>query len=330
MNKILTIAAVTLFVCGADAFADEEESVVRRRRNGPSILELAFAEQNQDEVDSALAELENEGTGNGEQGTSCAKVTEDKTESETGEQVTETSPEPQVQSPAIQTIVVTNVIERIVEVEKPVVVTNTIERVVERQVADKEMQDRVDFAEAVNTDLSERNERLEEALKIERERRERLERVIPKNKLPKTGRPAKITSANTFFDRKEGVAMFDRNVHVDDETFQMWADKAYVFMEGTNDVRRIVAIGNVALTNEARRAYGTKASYYKEGGMVVLYGDAERPAEVRDESKVEDQTVKGSKIKFWIDSEQLQVIDADISAPVQGGSTKDFKQVIGK
>lgn len=313
MSKILTTAAIVLFVCGTEAFAADDEGVVRRRRNGPSILELAFAEQNQDEVDSALAELEGEGAVEDVRG----KIHEEEARSEKVAVVTNVE-------------VVTNVIEKIIEVEKPVVVTNTIERIVERQVADKDMQDRVDFVEAVNTDLSERNERLEEALKIERERRERLERIIPKNKLPKTGRPAKITSANTFFDRKEGVAMFDRNVHVDDESYQMWADKAYVFMEGTNDVRRIVAIGNVALTNEARRAYGTKASYYKEGGMVVLYGDAERPAEVRDESKIEDQTVKGSKIKFWIDSEQVQVIDADISAPVQGGSAKDFKQVLGR
>ena len=53
--------------------------------------------------------------------------------------------------------------------------------------------------------------------------------------------------------------------------------------------------------------------------MVVLYGNEEAPAEVRDESKGEDQIVKGSKIKFWIDSEQVEVLDARISAPVSGG-----------
>ena len=143
----------------------------------------------------------------------------------------------------------------------------------------------------------------------------------------RTGRPARITSATTYYDRKEGVVFFDRNVHVDDEQYQLHADRAYVFTEGTNDLRRIVAIGHVALTNELRRAYGTKISYYKKEGMVVLYGNAARPAEVRDESKVEPQVVKGSKIKFWIDSEQVEVIDADISAPISGASG-DLKQVI--
>ena len=143
----------------------------------------------------------------------------------------------------------------------------------------------------------------------------------------RTGRPARITSATTYYDRKEGVIFFDRDVYVDDEQYQLHADRAYVFIEGTNDLRRIVALGNVALTNDLRRAYGTKASYYKKEGLVVLYGNAARPAEVRDESKTEPQVVKGSKIKFWIDSEQVEVIDADISTPVSGASG-DLKQAI--
>lgn len=143
----------------------------------------------------------------------------------------------------------------------------------------------------------------------------------------RTSRPARITSATTYYDRKEGVIFFDKNVYVDDEQYQLHADRAYVFISGTNDLRRIVAVGNVSLTNDLRRAYGSKVSYYKEGGMVVLYGSAERPAEVRDETKSEPQVVKGSKIKFWINSEQVEVIDADISAPVSGASS-DFKQAI--
>ena len=91
---------------------------------------------------------------------------------------------------------------------------------------------------------------------------------LPKTKAP--SRPARITSATTYYDRKEGIVFFNKNVHVDDEQYQLHADKAYVFLSGTNDVRRIVAIGNVAMTNDTKRAYGAKVSYYKEGGMVVL------------------------------------------------------------
>lgn len=144
------------------------------------------------------------------------------------------------------------------------------------------------------------------------------------------GRQARITSASTYYDRKEGIIVFDKDVHVDDSQYQLHADRAYVFMNGTNDVRRIVAIGNVALTNETRRAYGAKVSYYKDGGMVVLYGDGDTAAEIRDESKEQDQVVKGRKIKFWIDSEQVEVMEADISAPTSGFDKGGFKKALGR
>ena len=125
-----------------------------------------------------------------------------------------------------------------------------------------------------------------------------------------------------------GIIYFDKDVYVDDEQYQLHADKAYVFLSGTNDVRRIVAIGNIAMTNDTKRAYGVKVSYYKEGGMVVLYGGEGRPAEVRDESKEQDQVVKGRKIKFWIDSEQVEVMEADIQAPTSGLGDGGFQKAI--
>ena len=141
-------------------------------------------------------------------------------------------------------------------------------------------------------------------------------------------RPARITSATTYYDRKEGIVFFNKNVFVDDEQYQLHADKAYVFMSGTNDVRRIVAIGNVAMTNDTKRAYGAKVSYYRDGGMVVLYSGDGITAEVRDESKSEDQEVRGRKIKFWIDAEQVEVLDADITAPTSGFGKEGLKKAI--
>lgn len=135
----------------------------------------------------------------------------------------------------------------------------------------------------------------------------------------KSSRPAKITSDSTFYDRKEGIVQFTGNVHVDDENYQMHSEKAYVFLQGTNDLSRIVAIGNVALTNETRRAYGAKVSYYKDNGLVVLYSNDEIKAEVRDEKPEGNQMVRGEKIKFWINSEQIEVVKAEIETPTQGG-----------
>lgn len=229
-------------------------------------------------------------------------------------------------------IVVTNTVEKIVEKPVEVIVTNTVEKVVEKPMHDFAEEDRLrkekdaviearDKLDAKSTLLADENEKLRGELKALRDRCQRMERLIPKDRKPTeaTGRMAKITSKTTYYDRKEGFAVFDGRVHVDDERYQLHAEKAYVFMDGTNELKRLVAIGNVAMTNETKRAYGVKASYYRQSGMVVLYGDANRPAEVRDEAKFDDQVVKGSKIKFWIDKEQVEVIKADISAPVSEG-----------
>ena len=46
-----------------------------------------------------------------------------------------------------------------------------------------------------------------------------------------TGRPAKITSDMTVYNRKEGIASFEGHVHVDDEQYQMHADRVFLFFE---------------------------------------------------------------------------------------------------
>lgn len=148
------------------------------------------------------------------------------------------------------------------------------------------------------------------------------------NAVRRVKRPARITAATTYYDNKEGVAIFSGGVAVDDEEYQLHADKAYVFTQGTNGVSRLVAIGHVAMTNGLRRAYGVKASYHKANGMVVLHSGPGEPATVCDDSKGEPQTVRGSKIRFWVDSEQVEVVDADITAPANGLGGGDLRNAL--
>ena len=195
-----------------------------------------------------------------------------------------------------------------------------------------------------------------------------------------TGRPAKITSDTTVYNRKEGIASFEGHVHVDDEQYQMHADRVFLFFEvdadatngvrrakgtndvhrtakgtndvdrvakGTNDVhkagkgtddmrraagdvRRVVAIGHVAMTNDAHRAYGAKATYSKKNGLVVLYSGDGITAEVRDESKAQPQIVRGKRIRFWIDSEQVEVDEADLTGAAPSGGAASLKKALGK
>lgn len=188
----------------------------------------------------------------------------------------------------------------------------------------------------------------------------------PLQKKPKekklTGRPAKITSDSTVYNRKEGIASFEGHVHVDDEQYQMHADRVFLFFDvdkdssstndvrhakGTNDVhkaakgtddmrraagdvRRVVAIGHVAMTNDFRRAYGAKATYSKKNGLVVLYSGDGIMAEVRDESKAQPQIMRGKRMRFWIDSEQVEVDEADLTGAAPSGGASTLKKALGK
>jgi lipopolysaccharide export system protein LptA len=179
--------------------------------------------------------------------------------------------------------------------------------------------------------------------------------VAKAGKKKPVGRPARITSDSTVYNRKEGIVSFNGHVHVDDEQYQMHADRVFLFLEkeagatnkvhrakgGTNDVhrakgdmndagelKRIVALGNVAMTNEMRRAYGAKATYSKKNGLVILYSGDGITAEVRDESK--SQVVRGKRIRFWIGTEQVEVDEADLTGPASSGGADAIKKALGK
>ena len=142
-------------------------------------------------------------------------------------------------------------------------------------------------------------------------------------------RDAIITSERTDYDRKEGVVLFDRNVHVDDAQYQMHADRLFLFLEGTNELKRLVAIGHVAITNDDKRAYCARATFNKKLGRVVMYSSDEITAELREEGK-KGSDVKGEKITFWLDSEQVEVENPVITMPGGIGGQGSVKKLIGK
>ncbi len=144
-------------------------------------------------------------------------------------------------------------------------------------------------------------------------------------------RTVRITSDRTDYDRKEGVIMFDRNVFVDDPEYKMHADQLYVFLDGTNDLKRIVALGNVAITNETRVGSCAKAAYTKTTSKIVMYGDGkDRPATLSDSGKRKSR-VEGRKITFWIDSEQVEVEGSTVTLDAGAVGGKDgAKKLLGK
>jgi len=143
-----------------------------------------------------------------------------------------------------------------------------------------------------------------------------------------TGRPAVITAERTDYDRKEGVILFDRNVYVDDEQYQMHADRLFVFLDGTNDLKRIVALGNVSITNEAKTAACAKAVYSRADQRIIMFGENEQNlAWLRDagSKKGDSSEVSGMRITYWFDSEVATVEGVKVKLPgIKGGSPKDL------
>ncbi len=148
---------------------------------------------------------------------------------------------------------------------------------------------------------------------------------------PGAPRSVRITSDRTDYDRREGVIMFDKNVCVDDVEYQMHADQIYVFLDGTNELKRIVAMGNVTITNDTRVGSCAKAAYTRKIGKIVMFGDGDGVmARLADTGKRKSE-VEGRKITFWIDSEQVEVEGSTVTLDAGSlGGKEGAKKLLGK
>ena len=144
-------------------------------------------------------------------------------------------------------------------------------------------------------------------------------------------RTVKITSDRASYLKKEGIVAFEGHVFVDDVEFKMHADEVSLFLDGTNSLKRLVAIGGVAVTNGTRYGSCAKATYNKALSKVVLYADAERgiPARLVDAGKRQSE-LEGRKISYWIDTEQVEVEGSTltIEGGVSGGIDGFIKQAV--
>jgi lipopolysaccharide transport protein LptA len=111
--------------------------------------------------------------------------------------------------------------------------------------------------------------------------------------------PTVITSTRIEFDYKEMVAVFDENVRVANPQFLLLADRVLVFLEGTNEIKQIMAIGRVSVTNELRSASCDKAVYTRAAEQLVLTGNA-RLLRGGD-------SVSGDRIDIWLNDERMEV-----------------------
>lgn len=119
------------------------------------------------------------------------------------------------------------------------------------------------------------------------------------------------------------------DVRVADEACEIHAARAYVFLDGTNELKKVVAFGGVAVTNGVRRAYGDTVSYFSDEGLVVVSADPGRVAEVREGTGDDQATVRGAKVRFWTQTGQAEVLEAEAKTPGQKGARGGFNRTLG-
>ena len=131
---------------------------------------------------------------------------------------------------------------------------------------------------------------------------------------------ARITSRTADLDRKEGVVMFEGDVVVRySNDCTMCADRLFVFLAGTNALNRIVALGAVSITNETRTGTCAMATFRRKRNEIEMFGD-DKGVFARLVDRGEDSGVlEGTRIKFWLDTEQVEVEGSRLSTERKGG-----------
>ncbi len=125
---------------------------------------------------------------------------------------------------------------------------------------------------------------------------------------------ARIRSVSSDFDRKAGVILFDGNVVVEYESdYTLCADRVFAFLTASNRLARVVAAGNVVISNETRVGTCALATYRKKKGEIEMFGEKGVRAHLVERGR-NASDLEGDRIRFWLDSEQVEVSNSAISA----------------
>ncbi len=129
-----------------------------------------------------------------------------------------------------------------------------------------------------------------------------------------------ITAKRGDLDKDAGVVMFEGEAFVRYEpNYDLHSNQLFAFFNSSNELERIVAIGNVAITNGLRRGSCAMAQFRRSKNEIELYGNEDGYAILAEDGKDE---LHGKRIKFWLDTEQVQVNGAKIFIEDSGKELK--------
>ena len=143
-----------------------------------------------------------------------------------------------------------------------------------------------------------------------------------KDRVP-NGEGLSVLSRRCDFDREKGIAFFEGAVRVDYQPdYSMNADRLFVYFKGTNELDRIEAERNVAVTNQLRAGQCARAVFRRATGEIEMFGDgANSRARLID---VGSSEATGRTIKFWIDRECVEIEDSEILVNKGKGGLKSL------
>lgn len=107
-----------------------------------------------------------------------------------------------------------------------------------------------------------------------------------------------ITSDRLVYDGMRHFVELQGRVIVSDPGMKMKADSMRIELEGTNQIKRIVAVGHVILTQEDKQAWAGRATHDVAAGTFVL---EESPRVMRGRDMM-----MGDRITFWRGEDRME------------------------
>ncbi|MBO5751415.1 MAG: hypothetical protein J6R80_03320 [Kiritimatiellae bacterium] len=130
---------------------------------------------------------------------------------------------------------------------------------------------------------------------------------------------ARIRSLSGDYDRTAGVMLFEGDVLSEYAgEYTMKAESLYAFFAHSNVISRIVALGDVTITNKTRVGKCAMATYRNQAREIEMFGKGGAPATLVENAEGGSE-LKGESIKFWVDAEQVEIKNSEIVTGPLGG-----------
>ena len=100
----------------------------------------------------------------------------------------------------------------------------------------------------------------------------------------------------------------------------MNADSLYAVMSASNELSRVVAEGNVTITNVARVGTCAMATYRRGKREMEMFGDGGALHARLVDTGDHPGELEGDRIKFWLDAEQVEVKNSMIQTESREGA----------